>query len=86
MFAHKRRHGLLHRIAGFTMIEMLTVIVIIMIVMALALPDFVHMMKERKWGAAIANIQAPVYGFYAGTDTRIDGTVPATQTQMSTTY
>jgi carboxymethylenebutenolidase len=31
---------------------------------------------------AIPNIQAPVYGFYAGTDTRIDGTVPATQTQM----
>jgi carboxymethylenebutenolidase len=31
---------------------------------------------------AIANIQAPVYGFYAGNDTRIDGTVPATQTQM----
>ena len=31
---------------------------------------------------AIPNIQAPVYGFYAGTDTRIDGTVPATQAQM----
>ncbi len=31
---------------------------------------------------AIANIQAPVYGFYAGNDTRIDATVPATQTQM----
>jgi hypothetical protein len=60
MFAHKRRHGLLHRIAGFTMIEMLTVIVIIMIVMALALPDFVHMMKERKWAAGIANIQGMV--------------------------
>jgi carboxymethylenebutenolidase len=32
--------------------------------------------------AAIPNIQAPVYGFYAGTDTRIDSTVPATQEQM----
>jgi carboxymethylenebutenolidase len=31
---------------------------------------------------AIANIQAPVYGFYAGTDARINGTVPATQEQM----
>jgi carboxymethylenebutenolidase len=31
---------------------------------------------------AIPNIQAPVYGFYAGTDARIDGTVPATQAQM----
>ena len=31
---------------------------------------------------AIANIQAPVYGFYAGTDARIGATVPATQEQM----
>jgi carboxymethylenebutenolidase len=32
--------------------------------------------------AAIARIQAPVYGFYAGTDTRVDSTVPPTQEQM----
>jgi len=32
--------------------------------------------------ASIAAIQAPVYGFYAGTDTRINGTVPETQEQM----
>ena len=31
---------------------------------------------------AIPNIQAPVYGFYAGTDARVDATVPATQEQM----
>jgi carboxymethylenebutenolidase len=31
---------------------------------------------------AIPNIQAPVYGFFAGTDTRINGTIPATQEQM----
>ncbi len=31
---------------------------------------------------AIPNIQAPVYGFYAGTDARINGTLPATQEQM----
>ena len=31
---------------------------------------------------AIPNIQAPVYGFYAGTDERIGATVPATQQQM----
>jgi carboxymethylenebutenolidase len=30
----------------------------------------------------IARIQAPVYGFYAGTDQRIDGTIPATQEAM----
>ena len=32
--------------------------------------------------AAIPNIQAPVYGFYAGNDARINATVPATQEQM----
>ncbi len=32
--------------------------------------------------ASIARIQAPVYGFFAGTDTRIGATVPATQDQM----
>jgi carboxymethylenebutenolidase len=32
--------------------------------------------------ASIAAIQAPVYGFYAGTDTRINGTIPQTQEQM----
>jgi carboxymethylenebutenolidase len=31
---------------------------------------------------AIGAIQAPVYGFYAGTDARVDGTVPQTQAQM----
>jgi carboxymethylenebutenolidase len=31
---------------------------------------------------AIANIQAPVYGFYAGTDARINATLPATGEQM----
>lgn len=32
--------------------------------------------------ASIASIQAPVYGFYAGTDTRINGGIPQTQEQM----
>jgi carboxymethylenebutenolidase len=32
--------------------------------------------------ADIPNIQAPVYGFYAGTDTRVDATIPATREQM----
>jgi carboxymethylenebutenolidase len=31
---------------------------------------------------SIAAIQASVYGFYAGTDARINGTIPATQEQM----
>jgi len=45
---------------GFTLIEMLTVITIIMVVMALALPNFVAMMRDRRWSAAIANIQGMV--------------------------
>jgi len=31
---------------------------------------------------AIPRIQAPVYGFYAGSDARINATIPATQEQM----
>jgi carboxymethylenebutenolidase len=31
---------------------------------------------------SIAAIQAPVYGFYAGTDTRVNGSIPQTQEQM----
>ncbi len=31
---------------------------------------------------SIAAIQAPVYGFYAGTDARVNGTIPQTQEQM----
>ncbi len=31
---------------------------------------------------SIANIQAPVYGFYAGNDTRINSSLPQTQEQM----
>jgi carboxymethylenebutenolidase len=30
----------------------------------------------------MAAIQAPVYGFYAGNDARINGTLPQTQEQM----
>ena len=32
--------------------------------------------------ASIPRIQCPVYGFYGGTDARINGTIPATQEQM----
>ena len=32
--------------------------------------------------AAIANIQAPVWGFYAGNDTNVAATIPATREQM----
>lgn len=32
---------------------------------------------------AMARIKAPIYGFYAGNDARIDATIPATQEQMA---
>jgi carboxymethylenebutenolidase len=34
--------------------------------------------------ASMADIKASVYGFYAGTDTRINGSIPQTQEQMKT--
>lgn len=46
--------------AGFTLIEMLTVIAIIMVVMALALPNFVAMMKEQRWTSAVSAMQTMV--------------------------
>jgi carboxymethylenebutenolidase len=33
-------------------------------------------------GESLASIQAPVYGFYAGNDARVNGTLPQTQEQM----
>ena len=39
---------------AFTLIEMLTVIAIIMLVMAMALPNFISMMEHRRWVAAIS--------------------------------
>ena len=45
---------------AFTLIEMLTVIAIIMLVMALALPDFMEMMEQRRWVAAISAFQSVV--------------------------
>jgi|GEM_PF-3463236 len=46
---------------GFTLIEMLAVIAIIMTIIALALPNFVAIMKGRKWQAAISSIQTMVW-------------------------
>jgi len=42
---------------AFTLIEMLTVIAIIMLVMALALPNFMEMLEQQRWAAAISALQ-----------------------------
>ena len=46
---------------GFTLIELLAVISIIVLVMSMALPNFVTIMKGQKWAAAISNIQRMVW-------------------------
>ncbi len=48
------------RMLGFTLIEMMTVIAIIMLLMALTLPNFVEMMRGRRWSASLGNIQLMV--------------------------
>ena len=45
---------------GFTLMELLAVISIMMIVMALALPNFMAMMRGRRWTEAVSNIQVMV--------------------------
>lgn len=45
---------------GFTLIELLTVIAIMMLVMALALPNFIEIMRNRRWTSAFTNVQAMV--------------------------
>ena len=42
---------------GFTLIEMLTVIAIIIVVMALALPNFFELLRAQRWSAASGAVQ-----------------------------
>ncbi len=46
---------------GFTIIELLMVIAIMMVIAAMALPYFVAMQKSRKWTTAVTNIQSMVW-------------------------
>jgi type II secretory pathway pseudopilin PulG len=49
------------RSSGFTLIELLTVIGIMMLVMALALPNFSAMMKGQKWTSTISRMQTMIW-------------------------
>jgi prepilin-type N-terminal cleavage/methylation domain-containing protein len=49
------RRGPLKR--AFTLIELLTVIAIIMVVMAMALPSFWTMMNSRRWAEAVVSLE-----------------------------
>ncbi|HUW55705.1 MAG TPA: prepilin-type N-terminal cleavage/methylation domain-containing protein [Planctomycetota bacterium] len=63
-------------VPGFTLIELLAVIAIIMLVMAMALPNFVAMMKGQKWTAAMSGIQTMVWrGRALATNVRKDFSV-----------
>jgi prepilin-type N-terminal cleavage/methylation domain-containing protein len=46
---------------AFTLIEVLAVIAIIMGVMALAVPNFIAIMKSQRWSAAVSKMQAMVW-------------------------
>jgi len=48
------------RTGAFTLIEMLVVIGIIVLIVSLALPNFMQMLRQQKWHAGIANIQMMV--------------------------
>jgi type II secretory pathway pseudopilin PulG len=92
--ARRRRHdegadmSLRRRAHGFTIIEMLTVVAIMMLVMALALPNFVEMMRGRKWSAALGNVQimitrARAFAANARVDTAVEFYItPDNGTQM----
>ena len=56
-----RQDGLRVGVSGFTLIEMLTVIAIIILVMAMALPNFVAMLQQQRWRAAAGNIQYMIW-------------------------
>jgi prepilin-type N-terminal cleavage/methylation domain-containing protein len=43
--------------SGFTLIELLTVIAIIMLIMGLALPNFIEIMRNRRWTEALGTVQ-----------------------------
>jgi len=45
---------------AFTLIELLTVIGIIILIIGLSLPNFIALMKGRRWASAIGNIQTMI--------------------------
>jgi type II secretory pathway pseudopilin PulG len=49
------------RRGGFTLIELLTVIAIMMVVMALALPNFISMARQRMWSSSISDLQGLIW-------------------------
>jgi len=46
---------------GFTLIEVLAVIAIIMVIIGLVMPNFLAMMRGHRWAAAVSNIQRMIW-------------------------
>ena len=45
---------------GFTLVELLTVIALIVIIAAVAVPNFAAMIREQRWTSAIGSIQTAI--------------------------
>ena len=46
--------------SGFTLVELLTVIALIVIIAAVAVPNFASMIREQRWTSAIGSIQTAI--------------------------
>ena len=56
-----RAKMLLRRLmVGFTLVELLTVVALIILIVALAVPNFASMLRQQRWSAAVASLQAAI--------------------------
>lgn len=71
------RHNREDHLGGFTIVELLTVVALIVTIMALAIPNFIAMMREQRMTAAVNTLQVAVtrartYAINAETDHSVE--------------
>ncbi len=73
--------------SGFTLVELLTVIALILIIAGVAVPNFAAMIREQRWTSAIGSIQTAIMRAraYAVSD-ELDHAVEFCTDQDGTTY